>query len=288
MSKLVVRKIPFEFDDVAFLWNPEHPEFSTGINFLSFWALGLEKYFIKVMHDAEKQIGCPRVLQEARLFREQEAQHARSHRMHVKELIKRYPGLQETLDLVLETYADLYERRSLDFHLAYVGGLEATFTPVFKMLIDHRETLFATGDPRVASLNLWHFCEEIEHRSSAIMVYDHLVGSHLYRLRVFPVAVVHAYETFRMIEAQFMQHVPEGERHAGRLPTLLHTVRGVGAIEVARSLWGLLAAQMPWHDPEKAALPAWSSTWFEHWDRGDDMTCFYPRPAASTPACPGT
>lgn len=36
-------------------------------------------------------------------------------------------------------------------------------------------TWFAPGDARVASLFMWHFVEEIEHRSSAPILYDAVV-----------------------------------------------------------------------------------------------------------------
>ena len=36
--------------------------------------------------------------------------------------------------------------------------------------------LFRPGDDRVASLFLWHFVEEVEHRSSALVIYDAVVG----------------------------------------------------------------------------------------------------------------
>ena len=42
---------------------------------------------------------------------------------------------------------------SLEYRLAYTADLEATFTPVFKLMLDHDATLFAPGDDRVASLD---------------------------------------------------------------------------------------------------------------------------------------
>ena len=51
------------------------------------------------------------------------------------------------------------------------ANLEATFTPMFKVILDHRESLFGGGDARVASLMMWHFVEEIERRSSGLLLY---------------------------------------------------------------------------------------------------------------------
>jgi hypothetical protein len=52
----------------------------------------------------------------------------------------------------------------LEFRLAYIADTEATFTPAFKLMLDNEATFFQPGDDRVASLFLWHFVEEVEHR----------------------------------------------------------------------------------------------------------------------------
>ena len=120
-------------------------------------------------------------LQEAKDFRAQEGLHSMAHRKHVKALIAQTPALQSALDRAIALYDELYETETLKYHLAYTGGLESIFTPSFKLMLDHREHLF-NGDARVASLLLWHFCEEIEHRSSGLMVYDHVFGNYWYRI----------------------------------------------------------------------------------------------------------
>ena len=138
---------------------------------------------MRITKDADTHITDPAVRVEARLFVQQEAVHSKAHHRHVKALVARHPGLQAAVDSVVAQYDELYERRDLRYHLAYAAALEGTFTPVFGALIDHRASLFADSDARVASLCLWHFCEEIEHRSSAVTVYNHVVGDHPYRLR---------------------------------------------------------------------------------------------------------
>ena len=108
------------------------------------------------------------VAEEADLFVRQEAQHARAHRAHAKAMIAQYPGLEETYAAANAAYDELLEREDVEFHLAYIANLEATFTPLFKMVLDNRHELFDGSDERVGTLLLWHFVEEIEHRSSAL------------------------------------------------------------------------------------------------------------------------
>lgn len=51
-----------------------------------------------------------------------------------------------------------------------------------EMLIEDRAFLFGSSDSAVASLVLWHFVEEIEHKNVAFDVFDHLYGSYLWRM----------------------------------------------------------------------------------------------------------
>jgi predicted metal-dependent hydrolase len=283
MSDLVVRHIPFTFDGVEFIWNRANPEFSVFINALSFWAIGLERYLVKTMKDADAVITDAEVAQEARLFLQQESVHTSCHRRHVKELIVRYPGLKEALDKSVEHYDVLHREGDLRYLLAYAAALEGTFTPFFKMIIDNRATLFGNGDARVASLCLWHFCEEVEHRSSAVMVYDHVVGDPLHKVRSFVPMVRHVSRGFQMLLREFRKHVP-GERdaphygsHVTRKLSIspgdpFATVPGRQRLSMLR---GVVASIMPGYDHDNQPLPEWAATWFDQWERGEDMTMFY-------------
>jgi hypothetical protein len=273
MSDLQIRRIPFEFDDIDFLWNPEQPAFSAMMNMISVMAIGLEKYFCRAMADAEPLIKNKAVLEEARLFKTQEAIHAQAHKLHVGALIKRYPGLRQTLDETIASYDAVYEAHPLNYHLGYAGGLEAIFTPLFKMLIDHRDKLFAGGDARVASLFLWHFCEEIEHRSSALTVFNEVVGSSLYRMKNFRAWYNHGGTVAKLIYAGFKAHVPD-------VPHETYTqspMKDVPRLAKMISSIGILESQAPWHRPARASLPAYYAEWRAGFERGDDMRIAYGR-----------
>ncbi|MDB2315993.1 metal-dependent hydrolase [Luminiphilus sp.] len=203
MSDLVVRQIDFDVDQAKFIWNPDNPSFSVLMNQITFFVVGFEKYMCRVMRDAEAQITDAAVMEEARAFRKQEAIHAQKHMRHARALIAQYPALQGVLDKVLASYDDVYNTHPLEYHLAYAGGLEAIFTPFFKMILDHRAALFEEGEAQVASLFVWHFCEEIEHRSSAYDVYNHVVGSHWYRIRNTGAFQKHTRDLFDMIKNEF-------------------------------------------------------------------------------------
>ena len=295
------RKLRFDLDHtVPFQWNPEHPIFGLWGNAVSFLAVGWEKYILSAVRDVLEDIDDPDVQQEAKIFIAQEAQHAAAHRLHLRGLITRYPGLQRVLDDTHKHFDDLYATKSTKFHLAYMAGLEATFPSLFRSLIDHRERLFADGDTRVASVLLWHCIEEIEHRSSAIAIYDEVFDDPWYRLRVAPVAFGHFAALFRLVAAGFAEHVPAEELGApaesirfGRLytkelrsripglkrigstahlPSMFH---GLPARDVLAITTQVLRSQTPRHDPATERIPDWFHTWTTAYDSGEDMAHFY-------------
>lgn len=274
MSTLEVRKIPFAFDGAAFIWNPENPAFSLLMNQITFYVIGFEKYMCKAMRAAESVITDPEVLEEARQFRAQEAVHSLAHREHAKILIEQFPGLQTALDKAIKSYDDLYDEQPLEYHLAYAGGLEATFTPFFKMILDHRDILYSGGDARVASLFLWHFCEEIEHRSSALIVYNHVVGKSWYRIRNIPSFYRHSSGIFKMLAEEFRRNVPgiPEEYYA------LNPFAGIPRIAKLKSLIGVVDSQMPWHNPDHQTLPDYYQEWLSHWNAGEDVRQIYGKP----------
>jgi Predicted metal-dependent hydrolase len=212
-------------------------------------------------------------------------------------LIKRYPGLQETFDDACASYDDITATTSLEFRLAYVADLEATFTPFFKMLLDNEVTLFAPGDDRVASLLMWHFVEEVEHRSSALLIYDAVVGKKWYRTRVLPTIVKHLFEVTRIIADGVNAHVPLSDRKVdartmmpayGLRDSLRRTLRldpsgtasasafaSIPRRELLTMTGRVLLSQTPFHDPEDERLPEFADRWFARWESGGDVTRWY-------------
>lgn len=299
MTSLQVRKVQFEFDgDVPFVWQPENPAFSAMTNMISVLAIAFETYIVRAFKETMPRITDPAVAAEADAFMRQEAQHARVHRLHVRALIRSHPGLQATLDAAIACFDELFEAKPARYHLAYVADLEATFTPTFKLLLDHEEQLFRPGDERVASMLLWHFVEEVEHRSSALVVYRALGGSEAYRLGILPSVALHMGRVLRTIVEGFNEHVPlelrrldarvllpafrarhwlstwvpRRGRGRGSLPDAL---AGVSASARRAASLRIVMSQLPSHDPEHQPLPALAARWLERYARGDDITRWY-------------
>jgi predicted metal-dependent hydrolase len=311
MTDLQVRKLRFGFADyeVPFLWNKSDPAFSCAANALSFFFLAIEKMISAAVHEALPLITDPEVAEEALAFVRQEGQHTMAHRQHAKGLIKTHPALQETLDEVVAVFDKLTASKPLKYRLAYIADLEATFTPSFKMMLDNADTLFAPGDDRVASLFLWHFVEEIEHRSSALIIYDAVVADPWYRMRVAPSVFKHAASALVTAARGFNAHVPLEDRKVDamsmlggprksitqRLPLLQwlpfvpkHSSSNVadhGPLgqpyphvpqwEKLVAAFGVVRSQIPGHNPANHTMPELAAEWLARYDAGYDVTRWY-------------
>lgn len=297
MTKLVVRRPQFRIDDsVPFQWQPANPAFGLFGNTFTFLAIAFERYIVKATRQAMPLFTDATVAAEADAFMQQEAQHARAHREHANAMIAQYPGLAETLAAANAAYDELFDREDLEFHLAYIANLEATFTPLFKMVFDHRGPLFAGGDERVGTLLLWHFVEEIEHRSSALVIHHHVTPDRWYRIRKARHVFEHVAAIYQLILDGFERHVPLAHRHIGTSavgpnglwlgelsgrfplfrrrdshPSLLSHVPGRA---LRTMVWHLAKSQTPRHDPAHEALPNWASEWHAAYDAGADVTTY--------------
>ncbi len=168
------------------MWQPANPNFGLFCNAFTFIAVPFERYIVSAVRKAQDKLNeDPEVASEADAFLRQEAQHAAAHRKHMIALIQRYPELEQCYEDACTAYDKLIDEQPIEFHAAYIANLEATFTPLFKVILDNRDSLFGGGDRRVASLMMWHFVEEIEHRSSGLLLCRHINPNPWYRVKHF-------------------------------------------------------------------------------------------------------
>ena len=149
---------------------------------------------------------------------------------------------------------------------------------------------------------MWHFVEEIEHRSSGLMLYRHRDRSVVPR-QARPGDIPSRRRAGDKVAKTFDKVIPFEDRgaSAGELmsPALLtreFKYRGPGgrrdgptrgapthfqrrADESTGRRWcgDLLLSQTPYHDPADQPLPEWADTWMREYDRGTDMTTFFGR-----------
>jgi predicted metal-dependent hydrolase len=275
MSQLKVRTLNFHFDsDIPFQWNYGNPSCGNLFNIITIAGPCFERYFIRAIKQALPLIKSDAVKHDAQLFCNQEGQHAKQHIAHLKMLNERYPGLLDVQRRVQDSYDELYNNNTLEFNLAYMASLEACFTPFALYCIKNIESLFGDSDPRIASFMLWHLVEEFEHRTTALDIYNDVVGSHWYRLKTFSAMARHQVETGNMCSDGFDRFVPASHN------TIAHDyMRGLirGTSGRLALVLGLMDTLLPSHRPDKCATPSWMQRWFSDESSGTvDMALYFP------------
>jgi predicted metal-dependent hydrolase len=301
VTALRVRRVPFTFeDDVPFQWHPDNPDFGIMANAACVLVTAFEKYIVSAVRQALPRITDPDVAAEAEGFLRQEAQHSRAHRLHMNALVKAYPGLQHTLNTAASRFGALLDKHPLEFHLAYIADLEATFLPIFSLILDHDDALLRPGDDRVASLFLYHIAEEVEHRSTAMVIYRAVVGADRYRLRVLPFVAWHVLAVYGQAVRSFDRHVPLAERKirarrvapgralarelGARVPLVRERIMAdgyptalacVGLPALLTSFYRLVRSELPGHHADRTPTPRFATEWFARYDAGDDVTRWF-------------
>ena len=194
--RITLRQVPFSYTEQPGIaepgdrekltnkhWNKDKPEFSHIVNAASLAMPYLEPYLIQSMREARPKISDPILQRDLDLYIIQEATHSKQHKKFNKTIsdagYTSVTGIEHTL---ANDYKKLALTRSLRFNLAYAEGFESMALAIGHMLIEDREHLFGHSDSNVASLVLWHFVEEIEHKNVAFDVFDHLYGSYIWRM----------------------------------------------------------------------------------------------------------
>lgn len=136
---------------------------------------------------------------------------------------------------------------------------------------------------------LWHFVEEIEHRSSALLIHHHVTPNRWYRIKKAPKVFQHVTPIYSLILDGIEKHVPLEARlvptasvgPAGlwlsEMGTRFRSCNGAGArdrrcsdtfpVSELRTMIGHLAkSQMPQHDPADEPLPRWVEEWHSAFD----------------------
>jgi len=252
-----VRAMPFELAEKTGPCNAGLPEFSQVVNAASLAMPYLEPYLIRSMRAARAQLSTEQLRDDLDCYIKQEASHYKQHRLFNDTL--RAAGYQCVTGLeqkLAEDYSLLESRRSLRFNLAYAEGFESMALAIGQMLIEERAHLFGDSDPAVASLVLWHFVEEIEHKNVAFDVLHDLDPGYWLRITGLIYATAHIFWRTR-----------QGYRALLREDGLLKSVQSHWAL--TKVLWRVLSNIAPkWlrifkpgYHPRQVADPDWALAW---------------------------
>ncbi len=189
MADITVRKIRFDFDDPVELLEPDVDLASTlPLLGLSLTMPYLEPYLMRTMKTAQKVITDPQVAEDAKNFSQQEGHHFRNHAVFNEKIRDAFDEgtaakLRRIEDAIEADYQRFTRGKSLRFNVAYAEGFEAMTCSGALAMATHGTLESASMLPG-GELWAWHMAEEIEHRTVAFDVFEHLDGSYLYRITV--------------------------------------------------------------------------------------------------------
>ncbi|MBI2705792.1 MAG: metal-dependent hydrolase [Actinobacteria bacterium] len=245
------RRVRFEWDGTPLHWIPGDPQTTHTINVLHLLLPAGEKWFVEVYRQALPLIDDPRLRDAVRGFMGQEAMHSRAHASvldhlaaqgldatpytkHVDRLFEHLLG-DRPMGLPLPRFA---ARRWLEARLAIIAAIEHFTAVLGNWVIDSPALDDAGADPVMLDLLRWHGAEEVEHRSVAFDLFQHISGSYWRRV----LAMVQVVTVLSMLWVQgtrfFMRHDPTHPgkatwlrfiraRRRRRLPTTRSMARSV-------------------------------------------------------------
>ena len=259
-ATMVVRKMPFEFpDEIEGQWNKSKPEWSHMVNGASLAMPYLEPYLIRTMRKAFEKIQSEELRREVKLYMGQEGQHYQQHRKFNDILIENgYPELKAVEARMKDEFDDFEKNRSLKFNLAYACGFETMALSIGHWLVKDREYLFGGSDTRVASLILWHFVEEIEHKNVAFDAYQAVYGNYWYRIYGTLFATFHVVKFSRQAYQAMLKKDGLWGNIRSRWSLLKMATRFFGNM-----LFPTINACLPGHHPSEVKDPKWCLDWIK-------------------------
>lgn len=254
LDTIHVRRMPFDFsDEIDPVFIKDDPEqsfsFITGSLLLPY----LEPYLIRSMKAAQSHVTDPKILDGLKGFIAQEGQHYRMH-MKFNASVRRagFPGLQALEKELSDDYQRFTNTKSLRFNLAYAEGFEAFTMNAIKGMMGTN----GLGDdlPEFLQMIEWHFIEELEHRTVAFDVYDHVCGGYFYRLAVGMWAQWHFTSWLRRATAYMMKTSPAPKRSAKEMAKVRASQPLSRAISARNILPGLLRIYLPSYTPHDVEI----------------------------------
>ena len=249
LDSITVRRMPFEFPDKidpVFIENDHEQSFA----FIAASLLlpHLEPYLIRSMKAAQGHVTDPQVLEGLKAFAAQEGQHYRMH-MKFNESIRRagFPGLDALEKELSDDYHRFTQTKSLRFNLAYAEGFEALTMNAVKRMMEPNG--FGEDLPVFMQMIEWHFVEELEHRTVAFDVYDHVCGGYFYRLFVGIWAQWHFTKWMRRVVKYMMSVSPPPNLSAQQKAERRSASRMPRPARVRDLLPGLLRIYLPSYTP---------------------------------------
>ena len=267
LEKMTVRKMPFEFPtdiDAVFVDGDHKRSFSFIAG--SLLLPHLEPYLIRSMKAAEKHVTDPVVAAGLDKFVRQEAQHYQMHKKFNETIrLNGFPKLEAFEKELSDDYHRFTNTKSLKFNLAYAEGFEALTMNAVKHMMEPNG--FGDDLPPFMQMVEWHFVEELEHRTVAFDVYDHVFGDYLYRLFVGSWAQWHFTSWMRRVQAYMLKLRPQQQREKSETKNGEEKLATVQPTSVGSLMPGLLRIYLPNYTPHDVEISAGIQTLAEKYTK---------------------
>ncbi len=241
---------PARLDPLVF---PGQPELSYVMIGLSLLLPYLEPYLIRSMNEAKRLVRDPDLARDIALFNGQEGQHYRQHIRFNEAVREGYPALAPLEAEIERDYQRWSAERPLKWNLAYAEGFEAYTLATARFSFE--QEMLRDMHPVVRDLFEWHLLEEIEHRSVAFDVYEHVCGGYFYRLAVGLFAQWHLNQFVqRAAQAMLDRDRELGRDHGGRAAAWAR-LRPVLGKMLRHLLPKVLSTYLPWYTPHRLDMP---------------------------------
>jgi predicted metal-dependent hydrolase len=234
---------PQDFDPLWAMNDPAASYFTLG---LSLYLPYLEPYIIKALRRGANDVQDDAIMDSLDKFCRQEAQHYKQHE-RFNELIhsRDYPGLEAIESRVKQDFERFLAEKSLKFNVGFVEGFESYTTQGAAASLNSGVFNRKDVDQKFADLFRWHLTEEIEHRTVAFDVWEHLYGDYAYRVKMCWIAQWHVFR-FLWETASLMSRV-DALRYGRRYR--IRPIKKVGFLVLAFAQF--LKTYMPNYSPHK-------------------------------------
>lgn len=190
--QLKPRRVQFDFQDSPLHWIPDDPYSTHIVNGINMILPAGELWFCRVYNKALPYVTDPQLRADVEGFIRQEAIHSRAHSK--AEQFMQGHGMQtdeyrEQIEWLFETVLGeaplgqkllqnrLLEKRWLILRVGVIAAIEHFTGVLGQWCMDNKS--WDKADPVIADLFRWHLAEEVEHRTVAFDLFEHLCKTQL-------------------------------------------------------------------------------------------------------------
>lgn len=268
MEHMTVRRMDFAFQsDMDLVFIKDDPDMS--FTFLGGWMMMpyLEPFLIRTMRDALPHIRDEKLKEDLKRFCAQEGEHFKQHAKAndlIRGLHPSYEALRPLEQELDREFKDFTKNKPLKFKLAYAEGFESMTSAISRAQLE--VGLYDRTSSPLADLGKWHVMEELEHRSVAFDIYEHVVGSWFYRMKQSIWSQKHYFAWVKRFREVLI--APHADLFASfEIPEIILRRKAFNKHYMRRALPRVLTTYMPWYDPNKVDLPPEFEIARQHYSR---------------------